>query len=218
MPIPSLFWVKFRRLCQRHFGGDDLHAHIDRIFAPTATFARSDQDHRLAALFSTLGHRPNAVECGFLIGTQMPVTAYGAASLGLLTAPTIGDTLQFIADLPRARLPLVEFGFDTTASEGRFTIRFRCPIDREAERLIVALFIAAIESELARRSGRIGNFAGLELTASSCGTEPSYRNWLGRVPSTDAVINTLVFTRAVLDLANTYADRETFDSIRTAAI
>lgn len=219
MQIPSLFWLKFRRLCVLHVGdATELLTKIDGLFAAMPTLAPDDQDRMLASLFSTLGRLPNAVERGFLIGTRMPVTGYGAASLGMLTAPTIGDTLQFIADIQRATLPLVDFGFDANASEGRFTISFRCPIDREAEVLIVALFIATIEAELARRSGRIGNFAQLELTPSSCGTETSYRNWLGRVPSTDAAVNTLVFTRAVLDLSNTYADRETFDSIRAAAM
>ena len=218
MPIPSLFWTKFRRLCVLHLGDqDELQAQIDGIFTPMPTLARGDQDRMMAGLFATLGRLPNAVERGFLIGTRMPVTAYGAASLGMLTAPTIGDTLQFIADLRRVAVPLIDFGYETSESEGRFTIRFRCPIDREAEALIVALCIAAIECELARRSGRIGNFARLELTASSRGSETSYRNWLGRVPSTDAEVNTLVFARAVLDLPNSYADSETFDSIRRAA-
>ena len=125
--------------------------------------------------------------------------------------------MQFIADIRRTTFPLLVFGYDASASEGHFTIGFRCPIDREAEALVVALCIAAIESELARRSGRIGNFARLELTPSSRGTETSSRHWLGRVPGTSASVNTLVFTRAVLDLPNTYADSEIFDGIRLIA-
>lgn len=218
MQIPSLFWAKFRALCLLHLGDEGAVApQIERVLVPMPTAARPEQDRMMAALFSTLGRVPNAIERGFLIGTRMPVTAYGAASLGMLTAPTIGDTLQFIADIQYAAVPLLDFGYLANDSEGRLTIRFRCPIDREAEALIVAMCIAAIECELARRSGRIGNFSRLELTASSRGAETSYRNWLGRMPSTDAAANTLVFTRAVLDLPNIYADRDSFDSIQRAA-
>ena len=52
-------------------------------------------------------------------------------------------------------MPLVDFGFDANASEGRFTISFRCPIDREAEVLIVALFIAADPAQI-EASARCG--------------------------------------------------------------
>lgn len=171
----------------------------------------------MATMFSTLGRTPNALELGFLMGSRMPVTAYGAPSLGLLTAPTIGDTLQFITDIQRLSMPLIDFGYEADGSEGRFIIGFRCPVDSPAEALIVAMCVSAIEHEIARRSGTIGNFARLELTAGSRGAETSYRNWLGRVPITDASVNALVFSRDVLELPNAYADPDTFDSIRRTA-
>lgn len=182
---------------------------IDRI--PVS--ARSDQHQIAASLFATLGHLPNALEQGFAIGERLPLTAYGALSLGILTAPTVGDALRFVSEIQHLAMPLVDYDYEETASEGRFTIGFRCPIDSKGEALITAVCAAIIDREIARHSGHSGNFSRLELTPSSKGAEASYRKRLSLLPYTDSKSNTLVFDRAVLDLPNGHADADTFNSV-----
>lgn len=214
MQIQPSFWIKLRRLCAQHLGNEGaFKLQIDRMIGRIQESARADQHQMLADLFARLGRLPNAVELGFLIGGRVPVTAYGVLSLGILTAPTIGHALGFVADFHHAAAPLVEFDFEECASEGRLTIGFRCPIDSAGEALIVSVCAAAIDAEIARRSGRTGNFARLELTPSSKGADASYRKYLSLTPHTDGKSNELVFGRAVLDLTSAHADVDTFNRV-----
>ncbi len=214
MQIQPSFWIKLRRLWAPHLGSaDPLRFHIDSMINRIMESGRDEQHRKIANLFTTLGRLPNAVELGFQIGARVPVTAYGVLSLGALTAPTVGAALRFIADVHHLAVPLVDCAYAESASEGRLTIGFRCPIDCAGEALIVAVCTAAIDAEIARRSGRSGNIARLELTPSSKGAETSYRKCLSLTPNTDGKSNTLVFARAVLDLPNMHADIDTFNSI-----
>ena len=186
---------------------------IDGMIHRILDSAPGDQHRQTAALFSALGRVPDAIELGFLIGGRVPTTAFGALSLGLLTAPTVGAALKFVADAHPLALPLLDFSYEETASDGRFTIGFRYPIDSGGEALIVAACTAAIETAIARHSGRNGNLTRLELTASSKGAEASYRRYLPLMPHTNGRSNTLTFKRAVLNLATSHADIDTFNSV-----
>lgn len=217
MQIQPSLWVKLRRLCAQHLRQEDpFCAQIDSMIERMPESARGDQDQMMASLVTTLGRLPNAVELGFLIGRRVPVTAYGVRSLGMLTAPTNGDALRFVADIHAMSVPLLDFTYEETASEGRFTIGSRCPIDSAGEALMVAVCAAAIEREISRRTGRSSNITRLELTTSSKGTEACYRKHLSITPHTDGKSNTLIFGRALLDLPNPYADVDTFNSIVSA--
>jgi AraC-like DNA-binding protein len=214
MQIQPSFWVKLRRLCTQHLGQEDpLRLQIEGMIDRMRESARGGQHEKMAGLCTMLGRLPNAVELGFLIGERVPVTAYGVLSLGLLTAPTIGDALWFVAHVHSTEIPLVHFGYEETVSDGRFTIGFRCSIDRAGEALIVAMCTAAVEGEIARRSGRTGNFVRVELTPSSKDAAASYRKCLSLMPNTDGKSNTLILGRAVLELPNPHADIDTFNSV-----
>jgi len=214
MQIQSSFWIKLRRLCVEHLGKDDpLQSQIESMIDRIAESAHGDQHQMIANLVTTLGRLPKAAELGFQIGGCMPVTAYGVLCLGILTAPTIRDALRFVVNVHHLQAPLINLAYAETASEGYFTIGFRCPIDSAGEALIVAACVAIIEREITRRRGRTGNFARLELTPSSKGAEASYRKYLSLTPSTHGKSNQLIFGRAVLDHQNTNADIDTFNSI-----
>ena len=214
MHIQPSFWVKLRSLCTQHLEKEDpLRLQINGMIDQIPEYTRGDQHQMTADLFAMLGRLPNAVECGFRMGGRLPATTYGVLSLGILTAPTIGDALRFIANARNLQTPLINLSYEEVASEGRFTIGFRCPIDSAGESLIVAVCTAAIEREIARRSGRAGNFARLELTPSSKGSEAIYRKCLSLTPRTDSKSNKLIFRRAVLDLPNAHADVDTFNSV-----
>jgi len=214
MQIQPSFWVKLRRLCAQHLENEEpLRSQIVGMIDRIPEYAGGDQHQKMAGLFTMLGRLRDAVELGFLIGGRVPGTAYGVLSLGMLTAPTIGDALRFVADVHQVVVPLIDLAYEETASEGRFTIGFRCPIDSVGEALVVAVCTAAIEGEIARRSGRAGNFTRLELTSSSKGAESSYRKRLSLMPYTEGQSNTLIFGRAALDLPNVHADVDTFNSV-----
>ncbi len=213
MQIQPTFWLQMRRLCAQHLGSEDsLRPQIDDIFEQIPESSRGDRHQVVADLFTMLGRLPDAAELGFLIGGRLPLTAYGALSLGILTAPTVGDALRFVTDVHHLVASLI----DCSYSEGRLTIGFRCPIDSDGEALAVAVCAATIDREIARYSGHSGNFARLELTPSSKGAIASYRKHLSLMPYTDGKSNTLVFERAVLDLPNAHADVDTFNSVMRA--
>lgn len=219
MQIQPSFWVKLRRLYAQHLEQDEsLRIQINSTIERIQASARADQHQMMANLFSTLGRLPNAVELGFQIGRNMPMTAYGTLSLGALTAPTVRDTLRFIANAHYLQAPLINLSFEETASVGRFTIGFRCPIDNAAEALIVAMCTASIEREIARNCGRTNNLSQLELTPSSKEAKAIYRKSVSLMPHTNGTCNTLVFERAVLDLPNIHADIDTFNSVVDACV
>lgn len=217
MQIQPSFCVKLRRFCAQQLAdGDPLQPDIRELVDRLAGCTRGDQHQVMAALFTALGRFSNGMDLGFLIGGRMPVTAYGALSLGVLTAPTIGDALRFVAAAHHLVLPLIDLAYEEATSEGRLTIGFRSPIDSVGEALIVAMFTAALEAEIGRRSGRSGNLIRLELTPSSKGTEASYRKWLSLVPHTDGKSNTLILGHGALGLPSAHADADTFESIMSA--
>lgn len=217
MQIQPSFWLALKRLCTQHLGEDDaLRRQVEGMIERIPDSSRGDQHQMMAGLATMLACRPNGIELGFRIGGRVPVTAFGVLSLGILTAPTVGHALRFVAGFCHMGMPLIDFGYRETASEGRFTIGFRCPIDGAGEALVVAMCAAVIETEVARRSGRAGNFMRLELTPSSKGAEASYRKSLSLTPHTDGSTNTLVIGRAVLDVPNLHADIDTFNSVVNA--
>jgi AraC-like DNA-binding protein len=219
MQIQPSFWIKLRRFCAQHLENEGpLRSQIDGMIDRLSECPRSDQHQMMASLFATLGRLPNAVELGFLIGGRVPATAYGVLSLGILTAPSIGDALRFVAEVHRTVVPLIDLAYEETASEGRFTIGFRCPIDSEGEALVVAMCTATIAREISRRSGRAGTLARLELTPSSKGGEATYRKYLSLMPHMDGTSNSMIFRRAALDLPSAHADLDTFNSIMRACI
>lgn len=219
MRIQSSFWIKLRRFCAQHLANDDqLRLQVDAMIDRISESAHGEQQTMMTGLFSTLGRMRNAAELGLQIGGRMPVTAYGVLCLGVLTAPTIRDALRFVSDAQHVETPLINMSYSETSSEGSLTIGFRCLIDGAGEALIVAMCIAAIECEIARRSGRNGNLARLELTSSSRGSEASYRKLLSLTPHTDGQSNKLVFSRAILDMPNPGGDIDTFNSVLKASM
>ncbi len=214
MHIQPSFWTKLRRLCAEHIDLEEpLRSQLDKLISSAQMASGKEKHQRTATLFTALGRLPEAVELGFQIGERVPVTAYGILSLGALTAPTVGDALKFIANAHLLMIPLIDCRYEESATEGRLTLGFRHPIDSAGEAVIIAACTAAVETELARRSGRLGNLSRLELTSSSKGAEASYRKCLSLTPRPDASANTLVFKRAVLDLSNVHGDVETFSSV-----
>lgn len=217
MQIQPTFLIQMKRLCALNLEDHPpIRSQVDDMIDRIQASARSDQHQIMASLFTTLGRLPNASELGFLIGGRLPLTAFGVLSLGALTAPTVGDALRFFPHVHHLVVPLINCDYEENASEGRFTIGFRCPIDSEGEALALAVCTAVIDREIARYSGRTGNFTRLELTPSSKGVEASYRKRLTLMPYTGARSNTLVFDRAVLGLPNVHADVDTFSSAMRA--
>jgi len=214
MQIQSSLWIKLRRLCAQYLAQDEpLCSQIDSMINRIVESAPSEQQQVVAYLFETLGRLPNAVELGFQIGRHIPVTAFGTMSLGILTAPTIGEALQFIADVHHLESPIINLSYERTTSEGRFTIGFRHLMDSAAEAFIVAVCTAAIDREIGRSSERTGNIARLELTHSSKGMEADYQKYLSLTPHTSGNSNRLVFGRSILKLANITADVDTFNNV-----
>lgn len=214
MQIRPTFRDKLRHLCAQSLGDNDpFRSRIDGMFARMQEATRDDQHPLMAEVFGLLGRLPNAVDLGFLIGGRLPLTAYGALSLGVLAAPTVSQALRLAAEVHNLMALLTTYTYEENASEGRLSIGFRCPVSNTAEALAVATCAATFEREIAHHSGRSANFARLELTPSSKGNEQSYRRRLGLVPHTNSKSNTLVFARDTLDLPNERADNDTFLSV-----
>lgn len=214
MQIRPTFWEKMRHVCAQSLGDNNpLRSQIDDMFARIPEAAQGDRHRTMADVFNMLGRMPNAPDLGFLIGGRLPLTAYGSLSLGVLTAPTVGQALRIAADVHNLMAPLTTYKYEETASEGHLTIGFRYPTSSTGEALAVATCAATFEREIALHSGRSANFVRLELTPSSKGTEPTYRKRLLLTPHTNSKSNTLVFARDILDLPNDRGDTDTFSSI-----
>ncbi len=217
MKIQLTFWTKIRRIVGSSVEHDGrTHKQVNRLIDLILPAARNAQHQAASELFSLLGRLPNAPQLGLLLGKQIPVTAFGEISLGMKVAPTFRDVLQVTAGFHQYAVPLMDYSYRETKSEGRFLIGFRCPIDSYGEAFLVALVASMIETDSARFSGRSGNIKKLELTQSSKGYESAYRRHLSVIPDRDHSHNAVVLDRAVLDLPNPVADPETFDSVVSA--
>lgn len=219
MQIKPTFLAQLRRICGQNLEpSDPLRQHLEGMIDRIPLAARSDQHQIMADLFTALGRRHHAVRLGFMIGGQLPMTAFGVLSLGAMTAPTVGDALRFFATVHPLAVPLIGCSYEETPSQGRLTIGFRSPISPEGEALCVATCAALLDREMARYSGRSSNFARMELTPSSRGTETGYRQFLSLAPYTGGSSNVLVLDRTALNLANPTADFDTFSDVMRASL
>lgn len=219
MKIQSSFWTQVGRAVAQYVSHDgSVLAHVSRLLDRVVRSQRSEQHLAAAELFTLLGGLPNSASLGFLIGRKIPVTAHGELSLGLKVAPTFGDVLRFAAKFHHLLVPLIDYSYSETRSEGRFVIGFRCPIDKRGEAVVVATAISMLEKELVLCAGREGRIKKLELTSSSKGLEAIYHKHVLVVPETSHGINTVVIDRAVLDLPNPLADLDTFNSVVSTCI
>lgn len=214
MQIQPSLWRKLRRVCLSDLDRDRVRRSdfVQRLDQSSASIC-CERHPPIADVLSTLSRSPNAVEHGLLIGSHLPITAYGVPSLGILTAPTVGDGLRFIAEVHRLLVPLIDLSYDESPSGGRLTIGFRCAIDAAGEALMVAACTAAIERAIFGLCGRVGTITRLDLTPSSRGNEATYRKHLSVTPHTDGMGNTLVISSATLGLQNAQADIDTFNSV-----
>ncbi|MDP9141450.1 MAG: AraC family transcriptional regulator, partial [Pseudomonadota bacterium] len=190
-----------------------MHTQLSKIVDDVAAAPHSEQHPLVGQLMSLLGGLPNARELGFMLGKQIPITAFGDLALGFKIAPTFSDAIRLVAKYHHREAPLVLYSYMETATEGRFTIGFRCPIDSKGEALLVSAAVGLIERELSRIAGHGGNLKEVQLTSSSAGWESAYHRHVSITPKTDRDTNTIVFDKAVLDLPNPIADADTFDGV-----
>lgn len=214
MKVPPTYWAYVRRAFAQLLEGDARAiAQMNRLLETISTVPLAQQHQPASQLFGLIGGLPAARELGFLMGRQIPLTAYGEMTLGFKIAPTLGEALKLVAKYHHREIPLFLYSYAESATEGRFTVGFRCAVDTKTEALLVSAVACIIDSELSRVTGRPCNLKKVELTPSSEGWAPSYRKHLSLTPDTHHEANTVVMDKAVLDLPNPIADRDTLDAL-----
>ena len=217
MQIQASFWMVFRRLCAQHFADEPtiwipISQQIETVLATPPRL----RDAAVAALVEGLAGTPDALDLGFRIGMQMPLTAFGTHSLALLAAPTASHALKWISEAQQPGLPLIECRYETEALHGRLTIGLRQPMSEAAERLIVATGSTFLGRLLERLTGLPEAIAAVELAGPMADGETGDRGCISGSAEADAATNAMRVCRAVLDTENPAADPDTFDSIRRA--
>lgn len=219
MSIKPSFWSQAQRVFAQfleHDGAAQLR--VGQIVDLILGVARGAQHQATSELFTMLGHLPNAADLGAKLGKRIPMTAFGEMSLGIRVAPKLRDALRLAADFHHQAIPLLDYSYVETPTEGRFIVGFRSPIDSKGEALLMMAIACMADAECARWSGRSGNIKKLELTPSSKPYESAYRRHLSLVPDTEHGINTIVFSRSVIELSNPTADPDTFRDLVAACV
>lgn len=214
MRVGSTFWAQTRRVFARFIENDAGAMRRVNSFFELLSGSHHHLHHQAASeLFTVLGGLPNARDLAFLIARMVPVTSHGDISIGVRVAPTLSHTLRLVADFHHLAVPLVDYSYQETKTEGLFTIGFRCAIDGKGEAFATAVAIGMLDREVALVTGRSGNLRSVDLTPSSRGYEPVYRKYLSVNPDMGQRSNGVVIDRAILDLPNPLADVDTFDNV-----
>lgn len=210
MKAQSTYWVYFKQACEQLIGSDaPTISRVKELVDAIAEAPVAKQHAPISELLSLLGGMERTRELGFVMGRMAPVTAYGGLTLLLRIAPTLRDVLRVVADYHHGETPLLLYGFEDTAEEGRFTIGFRCPIGPSGEALAVSAVATTVRAEALRLTGHPSPFS-VELTSSSRGWEALYRKHLGTAPSAVHARNVFIFDRSTLDRPTLTADAESF--------
>jgi len=218
MKIQPTYLTQIKRIVSEFYGHDGkVTGGVNQALEMMNSVTLGKQHKVFGEMMSLLGRWASPVEVGALLGKRIPVTAFGDISLGIKTAPNLSHALRLVASVHHQIVPLVDYSYSETKSEGRFVVGFRVPIEGKGEALIVSLVALMLESEMVRWTGRSGNIKKLELTSSSKGYEAAYRKHLSLIPDANHVSNVIVIDRAVLDFPNPTADRDAYESVVAAS-
>ncbi len=212
--LESAFGDYLEPAIRRALTGTTIDAsELDRRLEAVRDASGEERHRRLFRLIDWIQLEAANPAVGFLIGEEIPVTAFGTASLGLPIAPTLREAFDLIVRYHRLAAPLVLYDLEVAGGEAALVVGFRAPIGGGA-----ALFTAAVaaftDGYLSRFTGRARNFSCLELTAASRGMEREYQRRLGVEPVLGAATNRLCFDAALLALASPVGDRLTFEMLR----
>lgn len=188
-------------------------AELERQLEGVRSAPAEARDRRLFGLLDWIHQEAGNPAIGFLVAEQIPLTAFGTASLGLPIAPTVREGIDLVVRYHQLASPLILYDLEVARDEAAFTVGFRAPI-AGGEALFVAAVAGVMDLYLCRFTGRPRNFLRIELTNVSRGMEREYERRFGLVPVAGCHSNRLCFASAMLSRTSPQGDPLTFEVLR----
>ncbi|MGJ8686673.1 MAG: helix-turn-helix domain-containing protein [Spongiibacteraceae bacterium] len=192
--------------------GVDISEELSELLQGFTTKPLVDQHAAALRLFEIMAALPMAHELAFQLGAQIPLTAYAPLAIPMKLAPTLRQSIEFIATYAHLQAPLIAINYKDLEEAGLAGFDFRLPASDEVEAFLCAGAFSALNIELSRVTGNNHNFQSIQLKTCPDGHIPLYKKYLGVSPEQGAEHNTVVISDKVLNTPNPFADPASFES------
>tara|TARA_R110001592_G_scaffold225055_6_gene480796 strand:- start:76 stop:1083 length:1008 start_codon:yes stop_codon:yes gene_type:complete len=207
----STFWVYLQELLENAIPPESpVRNELNELIQSFAKNPIAEQHEQARRLFEIMAEVPLGHELAFQSGAQIPLTAYAPLAIPMKFAPTLGDSLHFLARYVKLQAPLITCDFTQDEHFGYMTLDFRLPMSETTEIYVTAAAFSALSAELSLVTGSTHNFHGIRLRNGTNTYLTMYKKFFGVTPDINLSANTAVIPRKVLEAANPFADRASF--------
>lgn len=207
----STFWVYLQEILENTIPPESpVRGELNELVQSFAKNPFADQHEQARRLFEIMAELPLGHELAFLAGSQIPLTAYAQLAIPMKFAPTLGDSLHFLARYVMIQAPLITIDFTQDEHFGYFTLDFRLPTTETTEIFLTAAVFSALCGELSLVTGGTHNFHSIRLRNCTNTYVTMYKKFFGVTPESNSIANTAVIPRKVLETPNPFADRASF--------
>jgi AraC-like DNA-binding protein len=207
----STFWVYLQELLENAIPPESpVRNELNELIQSFAKNPIAEQHEQARRLFEIMAEVPLGHELAFQSGAQIPLTAYAPLAIPMKFAPTLGDSLHFLARYVKLQAPLITIDFTQDEHFGYVTLDFRLPTTETAEIFLTAAAFSALSAELSLVTGSTHNFHGIRLRNGTNTYLTMYKKFFGVTPDINLSANTAVIPRKVLEAPNPFADRASF--------
>ncbi|WP_414729998.1 helix-turn-helix domain-containing protein [Zhongshania aliphaticivorans] len=207
----STFWVYLQEILENAIPPESpVRNELNELIQSFAKNPIAEQHEQARRLFEIMAEVPLGHELAFQSGAQIPLTAYAPLAIPMKFAPTLADSLHFLARYVKLQAPLITCDFTQDEHFGYMTLDFRLPMSETTEIYVTAAAFSALSAELSLVTGSTHNFHGIRLRNGTNTYLTMYKKFFGVTPDINLSANTAVIPRKVLEAANPFADRASF--------
>lgn len=207
----STFWVYLQEILENAIPPESpVRGELNELIQSFAKNPIAAQHEQARRLFEIMAELPLGHELAFLAGSQIPLTAYAPLAIPMKFAPTLGDSLHFLARYVKLQAPLITIDFTQDDHFGYVTLDFRLPTTETGEIFFTAAALSTLSTEFSVVTGRSHNFHSIKLRNCTDIYLGMYKKFFGIFPDINLNENTAAIPRKVLETPNPFADRASF--------